>query len=62
MFFESYCTSPLDRPVIVNKLEISDIRYIQGVPRNMTFNKQLFLVKQIFCLIMFYFEINFNIT
>ena len=28
MFFESYFTSPLDRPVIVNKLEVSDIRYI----------------------------------
>ena len=27
----------------------------------MTFNKQFFLVKQIFCLIIFYFEINFNI-
>ena len=35
---------------------------VQGVPRNMTFNKQLFLVKQIFCFIIFYFEINFNIT
>ena len=37
-------------------------RHLQGVPRNMTFNKQLFLVKQIFCLILFYFEINFNRT
>jgi len=35
---------------------------IQGVPRNMTFNKSLFLVKTSFCFIILYFEINFNIT
>ena len=43
-------------------IKLQGIVDIQGVPRNMTFNKQLFLVKQIFCFILFYFEINFNIT
>ena len=42
----------------INKQNVN----IQGVPRNMTFNKSLFLVKQIFCFIIFYFESNFNIA
>ncbi len=34
MFFESYCTSPLDRPVIVNKLEVSELdTYLNGNTR-----------------------------
>ena len=35
---------------------------VQCVPRNMTFIKSLFLVKTSFCYIIFFFEINFNIT
>ena len=41
--------------------EIYDL-FVQGVPRNMTFKKSLFLVKTSFWLIIFYFEINFNMA
>ena len=61
-WFRSASQIFLRKDDIQNRLLLHLLTIIQGVPRNMTFNKSLFLVKTSFCFIILYFEINFNIT